>query len=82
MSKFKFMILSKWFDSNPYFIKPNKIIDVKHISYKVIRDKKIKDVKNIIVNEINMTREIDTYRSSIEDSIRGMIYDRLYSGDK
>jgi hypothetical protein len=71
------MVKSKWFDSNPYFIKSNKIIDIKHIGYKVIGDKKIKEIRNIVVIEINMTREIETYHSTIEDSIRGMIYDRF-----
>lgn len=76
-NRLHFIAKSKWFDNNPDFIKLNKINDIKQICYNFMKDKQVKEVKKLIVNEMNITRVIGSYHLAMDDSIRGMIYDRF-----
>jgi hypothetical protein len=42
-----------------------------------MKDRQVKEVKKLIVNEMNITRVIGSYHLAMDDSVRGMIYDRF-----
>jgi len=76
-NKLHFIAKSKWFDTDSDFIKLNKINDIKQICYTFMKDRQVKEVKKLIVNEMNITRVIGSYHLAMDDSVRGMIYDRF-----
>jgi len=76
-NKLHFIAKSKWFDTDPDFINSNRINDIKQICYNFMKEMQIKEVKKLIVNEMDITRVIGIYHLGMDDSVRGMIYDRF-----
>jgi hypothetical protein len=42
-----------------------------------MKERQVKEVKKLIVNEMDITRVIGSYHLGMDDSVRGMIYDRF-----
>jgi len=76
-NKIYFMFKNKFLQSDPDFIQLQKIRNIELFCYHLIDNVRLKIIKKIVASKMNTIIEIETYHSSIEDSIRGMIYDRF-----
>lgn len=75
--KIYFMFKNRFLQSDPDFIQLQKIRNIEILCYRLIDNERLNIIKKIVAIKMSIIIEIETYHSSIKDSIIGMIYDRF-----